>query len=102
MSFQASSANWLLVEIYVFLINDYIYKQAWGPQTYKIWWVSMTTAVDYIKTQYMTSSWACENNKKKNQHILFTAVDYLSGEKFVGEKWRNFYFLTKHLTDEIF
>ena len=25
-----------------------------------------------------------------------------SGEKFVGEKWRNFYFLTKHLTDEIF
>ena len=25
-----------------------------------------------------------------------------SGEKFVGEKWRNFYFLTKYLTDEIF
>ena len=29
-------------------------------------------------------------------------IVYLSGEKFVGEKWRNFYFLTKHLTDEIF
>ena len=28
--------------------------------------------------------------------------EYLSGEKFVGEKWRNFYFLTKYLTDEIF
>ena len=48
--------------------NQRLHIQAWGPQTYKIWWV---------KTQYMTSSWACENNKKNNQHILFTAVDYI-------------------------
>ena len=50
--------------------NQRLHIQAWGPQTYKIWWVSswlyqLITAVDYIKTQYMTSSWACENNKKK-------------------------------------
>ena len=31
--------------------NQRLHIQAWGPQTYKIWWVSMTTAVDYIKTQ---------------------------------------------------
>ena len=57
--------------------NQRLHIQAWGPQTYIIWWVSMTTAVDYIKTQYMTSSWACENNLKINQLILFTAVDYI-------------------------
>ena len=63
---------------YIFKDNQRLHIQAWGPQTYKIWWVSMTTAVDYIiKTQYMTSSWACENNNKKNKHILFTAVDYI-------------------------
>ena len=57
--------------------NQRLHIQAWGPQTYKIWWVGMNTSVDYIKTQYMTSSWACENNKKNNQQILFTAVDYI-------------------------
>ena len=57
----------LIVVFYVYSIAEEkkrIY-QAWGPQTYKIWWVSTTTAVDYIKTQYMTSSWACEKNKNK-------------------------------------
>ena len=51
----------------IYLDNQRLHIQAWGPQMYKIWWVSMTTAVDYIKRQYMTSSWACENNKRNNQ-----------------------------------
>ena len=31
----------------------------------------------YQNTIHDISSWASENNKKNNQHILFTAVDYI-------------------------
>ena len=34
--------------------------------------------------------------------LVFVKYTHERGEKFVGEKWQNFYFLTKHLTDEIF